>query len=333
MEGQNFKPRRFVSGKHAQTIYNTLFPPKNPLRSSYYSEDILLTVSGNSGDTLWLEHNPPTSGYLKSSVPWNGYYILMIHGMEGSADSSYLVSLASSALEKGYGVVRMNLRNCGKGAGYASSSYYAGQSEDLQDVLDYMYDSLSRNIFVSGFSLSANLVLKFFGESRNHKTAAFSAVSPPLDLAKNCVFIDSLSGRFYRTHFISSFKKKMKDGTIHLTPQIAENVKKVRTFFDLDDLITAPMFGYPSALEYYQANSCIHYISSIRHPGILIHAEDDPVVPIFEWNSISWNKLPNLKVILTKQGGHVGFVSDSTPDVPDGRWLTKILLDYFDSRL
>ncbi|MFB5650448.1 YheT family hydrolase [Leptospira wolffii] len=333
MEGHSFRPRRFVSGKHAQTIYSTLFPPENPLRSTYFSEDILLTLSGDSGETLWLEHNPPTEGYRKSSVPWNGYYILMIHGMEGSADSSYLVSMASAALERGYGVVRMNLRNCGRGAGFSGTSYYAGQSEDLQDVLDYISDSLSRKIFVSGFSLSANLLLKFFGESRNHKASAFSAVSPPLDLAKNCVFIDSLSGRFYRNHFVSSFKKKMKNGTIRLSPKMQEDAQRIRTFFDLDDLITAPMFGYHSAVEYYKANSCIGYIQSIRHPGILIHAEDDPVVPIFEWNSIPWSKLTNLKVILTKKGGHVGFVSDSSPELPDGRWLTKILLDYFDSRI
>ncbi|MGJ4747111.1 YheT family hydrolase [Leptospira sp. SA-E8] len=333
MEASHFRPKRFVSGKHAQTIYSTLFPPENPLRTSYYCEDILLTVSGESGDKLWLEHNPPTSSYRKSSVPSNGTYILMIHGMEGDSESSYLVSLATSALERGYGVIRMNLRNCGRGRGFSRKSYYAGQSEDVQDVLDYIHEYLTKKIFVSGFSLSANLVLKFFGESRNHKSLAFSAVSPPLDLAKNCEFIDSLSGRFYRNHFIGSFKKKIKEGILDLTPLQLENSKKIRTFFDFDDMITAPSFGYPSAMEYYKKNSCIGYIQSITHPGILIHAEDDPVVPLFEWNSINWNKLPNLKTILTKQGGHVGFVTDSKPDLPDGRWLTKILLDYFDSKL
>ncbi|TGJ99353.1 alpha/beta fold hydrolase [Leptospira semungkisensis] len=333
MESSHFRPRRFVSGKHAQTIYNTLFPPENPLRTSYYCEDILLTLSDGSGDAVWLEHNPPVSSYRKSSPPSNGYYILMIHGMEGDSESSYLVSLATSALERGYGIIRMNLRNCGRGRGFSRKSYYAGQSEDVQDVLDYMYESLSRKIFVSGFSLSANLILKFFGESRNHKALAFSAVSPPLDLAKNCVFIDSLAGRFYRNHFITSFKKKMKEGLIDLTQKQIEDSKKVRTFFDFDDMVTAPSFGYPSAMEYYKANSCIGFIPNIRHPGILIHAEDDPVVPLFEWNSIQWEKLPNLKTILTEKGGHVGFVTNSTPELPDGRWLTKILLDYFDSRL
>ncbi|TGJ98669.1 alpha/beta fold hydrolase [Leptospira langatensis] len=333
MESPHFRPKRFVSGKHAQTIYSTLFPPENPLRTSYYHEDILLNVSDGSGDALWLEHNPPLSSYRKSSPPANGHYILMIHGMEGDSESSYLVSLATSALERGYGVIRMNLRNCGRGRGFSKKSYYAGQSEDVQDVLDFMYESLSRKIFVSGFSLSANLILKFFGESRDHKALAFSAVSPPLDLAKNCVFIDSIAGRFYRNHFIGSFKKKIKDGVVKLTPKQIEDSKKVKTFFDFDDMITAPSFGYHSAMEYYKANSCISFIPFIRHPGILIHAEDDPVVPLFEWNSIQWKKLPNLKTILTEKGGHVGFVTKSSPELPDGLWLTKILLDYFDSRL
>ncbi|EQA43235.1 alpha/beta hydrolase family protein [Leptospira broomii serovar Hurstbridge str. 5399] len=333
MEHLPFRPKRFVSGKHAQTIYNTFFPPSNRLRTAYYCEDILLTVSGNSGDTLWLEHNPPIASYKRDSIPWNGTYIVMVHGMEGDSESPYLISLAQSALERGYGTLRMNLRNCGKGRGYAKYSYYAGQSEDLQDVLDFARDSLSAKVFVSGFSLSANLVLKFFGERSDRKALAFSAVSPPLDLAKNCAFIDSLAGRFYREHFLNAFRKKIKEGIVELAPEIRANLGNVKTFFDFDDLITAPTFGYRSALDYYKINSCKNYIRMIRHPGILVHAEDDPVVPIFEWDSIPWENLPNLQVLLTKKGGHVGFLSDRSPAVPDGHWVTKILLDYFDSKL
>ncbi|TGK19213.1 alpha/beta fold hydrolase [Leptospira fluminis] len=333
MDHPPFRPKRFVSGKHAQTIYNTFFPPANRLRTEYFCEDILLTVRDDSRDILWLEHNPPVSTYGKKGPKWNGSYIVMLHGMEGDSESPYLVSLAQGALNRGYGSIRVNLRNCGRGRGFAKHSYYAGQSEDLEDVLDYVRESVCSKVFVSGFSLSANLILKFFGERTDRQARGFSAVSPPFDLAKNCAFIDSARGRFYREHFLNSFRRKIKEGVVQLTPEIGVNLANVRSFFDFDDLITAPTFGYRSALDYYKINSCKDYISSIRHPGILVHAEDDPVVPLFEWDSVPWEKLPHLKVLLTKKGGHVGFVADSSPEVPDGHWVTKILLDYFDSKL
>ncbi|PJZ68397.1 YheT family hydrolase [Leptospira perolatii] len=333
MERPQFRPRKFLFGKHLQTIYSAFFPPVNKLRSKYYCEDILLTLSDSSGDTLWLEHNPPLSTYRNGEKPWNGSYIVMIHGMEGSSESHYLVSLASSALKKGYGTIRVNLRGCGRGKGLSKFTYYAGQTGDVQDILDFVNGSLSTKIFLSGFSLSANLVLKYFGENRTHKALAFSAVSPPLDLSKNCEYIDSLSGRFYRNYFLSSFRKKIKEGVLQLSPQILKDLEKIRTFFDFDDFVTAPMFGYRSALDFYRENSSKDYIPKIKHPGILIHAEDDPVVPPLQWKAIPWSRLPNLSVLLTKKGGHVGFLSEPSPEVPDGRWVTKILLDYFDSKL
>ncbi|AOP34333.1 alpha/beta hydrolase [Leptospira tipperaryensis] len=333
MSSQPFKPKRFLKGKHLQTVYSTFFPPPNHLRTTYYVEDILLQLGDGSGDAVWLEHNPPLQNYSSSAPKWNRTYIVMIHGMEGTSDSSYLVTLAQNALQRGYGCVRMNLRNCGRGQGFSKGTYNIGQTKDVQDVIDFVWEKLSHRIFLSGFSLSASLVLKYLGERRNHKVEAFSSTNPPLDLLKGCEFIDSAEGRFYRDRFVSEFRKKIKSKIIQLPPELEKNAFETKTFFDFDDLVTAPFFGYRGALDYYQDCSSKHYIPLIRHPGIVIHSEDDPVVPPFDWEKIGWENLPHIQTILTPKGGHVGFLTDPTPEIPDGRWLNKIILDYFDSKV
>ncbi|MBM9499397.1 alpha/beta fold hydrolase [Leptospira sp. 201903071] len=333
MSSEPFKPKRFFKGKHLQTVYSTFFPPPNHLRTTYYVEDILLQLSDGSGDAVWLEHNPPLQHYSSPAPKWNGIYIVMIHGMEGTSDSSYLVTLAQNALQRGYGCIRMNLRNCGRGQGFSKGTYNIGQTKDVQDVIDFVWEKLSHRIFLSGFSLSASLVLKYLGERRNHKVEAFSSTNPPLDLLKGCEFIDSAEGRFYRDRFVSEFRKKIKNKIVQLPPELEKNAFETKTFFDFDDLVTAPFFGYRGALDYYQDCSSKHYIPEIRHPGIVIHSEDDPVVPPFDWEKIGWENLPHIRTILTPKGGHVGFLTDPTPEIPDGRWLNKIILDYFDSKV
>ncbi|EMF79833.1 hypothetical protein LEP1GSC188_1809 [Leptospira weilii serovar Topaz str. LT2116] len=173
MSSQSFKPKRFFKSGHLQTVYSTFFPPENRLRSKFYFEDILLQLSDGSGDALWLEHNPPIAHYSSSGPVWNGIYLVMIHGMEGTSDSAYLVSLAQSALLRGYGCVRMNLRNCGRGQGFSKGTYNIGQTKDLQDVIDFVWKNLSHRIFLSGFSLSASLVLKYLGEKEITKWKSF----------------------------------------------------------------------------------------------------------------------------------------------------------------
>ncbi|TGK37464.1 alpha/beta fold hydrolase [Leptospira gomenensis] len=334
MNPQPFRPKRFLKGRHLQTVYSTFFPPPNRLRSDFYVEDILLPVTDGSGDFLWLEHNPPLSQYSRGGAPpWNGVYLVMIHGMEGSSESSYLVSFAEKALLRGYGCVRVNLRNCGKGQGFSRGTYNIGQTKDVQDTIDFIWEKLSHRIALSGFSLSASLILKYLGERRNHKVETFSSVNPPLDLLKGCRFIDSPEGRFYRDRFVAEFRRKIKDKIIQLPPDLERNAFRTKTFFEFDDLVTAPFFGYKDAAEFYEKCSSIRFIPEIRHPGIVIHSEDDPVVPPFDWEKIPWEKLPHIRTILSPKGGHVGFLTDPSPEIPDGRWLNKIILDYFDSKL
>lgn len=325
----NLHPPKFLNNSHVQTIFTTIFPPKNNLKTKYESDVFILKTKDDSGDYLWLDHNPPISKSDKKAVPYNGYYIVLFHGMEGSSDSHYIVSLAESALLEGYGVIRVNQRGCGRGEGLSKKGYNAGITEDVAQIESYVYNNFSKKIILCGFSLSANILLKYFGEKRTIRSKFFSAVSPPLDLKRACEHIDSPSGIFYRKIFLDSFKNKFRKGVLVAPEHIKEQAYKANTMFDFDDMVTAPLFGYKGALDYYKQNSSIHYIHKIKTKGIVIHAMDDPLIPPDTFRSINWKKITSLTPILTETGGHVGFITRKTEEIPDGKWLNFILLRFF----
>ena len=332
-EIKSFTHHRFLKNKHSQTIFSSFFPPKNLLKTEYLYEDIYLEMQDKTDDILCLHHNYPLSKYKKAPIPFNDFYLILIHGMEGSADSHYMVTLGESALKAGYGVIRVNQRGCGAGEGLSSGIYNAGNSEDIDRVVQYVYSTISKNIILCGFSLSANSILKYLGEKRRSKVKYFSAVSPPLDLKKACDHIDSIKGKFYKDFFLYSFKDKLKRNIIRVPLAKKEQALTAESMFDFDDYLTAPMYGYRGALDYYKDCSSINYIYGVSQDGIIIHAGDDPLIPEESFKSVDWNRLPNLLPILTEGGGHVGFLTKKTNDIPDGRWLNHALLQYFAEKI
>jgi predicted alpha/beta-fold hydrolase len=237
----NLHPPKFLNNSHIQTIFTTIFPPANNLKTKYDSDVLILKTKDESGDFLWLDHNPPLSKSNKKAIPWNGYYMVLFHGMEGTADSHYIVTLAEAALLQGYGVIRVNQRGCGRGEGLSKKGYNAGKTDDVALIENYVYNNFTKKIILCGFSLSANILLKYFGEKRTIRSKFFSAVSPPLDLKRACEHIDSQAGIFYRKIFLDSFKDKFKRGVLTASTSIKEHAFKAKTMFDFDDMVTAPL--------------------------------------------------------------------------------------------
>ena len=50
----NLHPPKFLNNNHVQTIFTTIFPPKNHLKTKYDSDVLILKTKDGSGDFLWL---------------------------------------------------------------------------------------------------------------------------------------------------------------------------------------------------------------------------------------------------------------------------------------
>jgi len=242
--------------------------------------------------------------------------IVIVHGLEGSSDSRYVVGTAEKAWVAGFNVVRMNQRNCGGTEALAPTLYNSGLSADYRAVARELAerDGL-REIFLSGFSMGGNLVLKASGEIGREAAppAAFAgvaAVCPSLDLAACVDAIHEPRNAFYERYFVRNLVRRYRR-KVELFPQhfALNGVERMRTIREFDDVITAPYCGYGNAVNYYDRASAKHVLAFIRVPALVITAQDDPMVPHASVCRAELLGNPRITLLDPAHGGHCAFIS------------------------
>jgi predicted alpha/beta-fold hydrolase len=244
------------------------------------------------------------------------------------------VGLANKAFFAGMNVIRMNVRNCGGTEKLAATLYHSGMSDDIDRVIRFFLerDGLPM-IFLAGFSMGGNQVLKLLGEwssSAPKQVIAAAAISPAMDLGPSADAIHSLQNRLYEWRFLTSLRGRMKR-KVALFP---ENFKVERWWWksirDFDDALTAPHFGFSSAEDYYTQASSSRVVDHVRVPTLIIHAADDPFIRI---RTETYGKLranPAIKFVEVEHGGHCGFLGERRmgAEVYDGRWSERQIVRF-----
>jgi predicted alpha/beta-fold hydrolase len=237
--------------------------------------------------------------------------LLLVHGLEGSADSNYMRWMAAAALAAGFDVVRLNVRNCGGTEALAPTLYHSGLTADLRAVVEQFAD---RRLCVVGFSMGGNQALKLAGEwgarPPSH-VAAVCSLSAPIDLAACARRLGEPRNRIYEWHFLRGLAARLRRKAGLLPGRFAtEPLGRVRSIIDFDHYVTAPAFGYRDAFDYYTQCSAQRFLAEIRVPALLIQAQDDPFIP-FESCRVPPN--PALSLLAPRFGGHVSFLSRPAP--------------------
>lgn len=243
--------------------------------------------------------------------------MILVHGLEGSSSSIYMLGTAHKAYQAGFNVVRLNMRNCGGTEHLTPTLYHSGMSADLYAVAQQLIevDKLTSLFFV-GFSLGGNLALKFFGEHGARlpkELRGVAAVSPSLDLSSCSDRISERSNWVYQRRFLRSFARRMRHKA-KLYPDIyrTNELRRIRTIRDFDEHYTAVHGGFSSAADYYQQASALPLIKHIQQPTLIIHAQDDPFIPLEAFLHPSITENPHVALLLTSRGGHVGFVANNS---------------------
>ena len=258
--------------------------------------------------------------------------VVIWHGMEGSANSVYMIATADKAFRAGFNVVRVNYRNCGGTEHLTPTLYHGGLSDDLRVVVKQLIedDGLKR-IFILGFSLGGNMVLKLLGEYGEHAPSEIIAacvVSPSVDLGASADLISSRRNWIYHKQFMHSLrkrirlKKKLFPDVYDLSP-----LPSIRNLREFDDAFTSVAAGFLNAEDYYYRASSIRVIANIRIPTLIIHAEDDPFIPFEPLRNTVFAENPYLMMVATERGGHVAFVSSRTDE--DRFWAENRAVEYF----
>lgn len=240
--------------------------------------------------------------------------LLLIHGLEGSSESRYMLGIAEKGFASGFNVLRMNQRNCGGTEHLTPTLYNAGLSGDYRAVL---VELIERNglseIFFAGYSMGGNLVLKMAGELGPHvprELRGICAVCPGLDPAASSDAIAQPRNFLYERHFLSSYRRRLRRKA-KLFPErySTDDVARCRTLREWDEAITAPATGYLDAADYYYRTSALRVVAGIRVPTLIITAQDDPIVPFASFCNPGILDNRFIKLIATEYGGHCGFIS------------------------
>jgi predicted alpha/beta-fold hydrolase len=254
-------------------------------------------------------------------------HMILVHGLEGSSAAGYARSLAQAALEAGCAVHRFNMRSCG-GTEHLSGGtlYHSGQTADLLAVVRQL--PRTAPIFLTGFSLGGNVVLKLageLGESASNLIAGVMAVSTPIDLAACVRQLDKPSNLIYARRFVSRLKERVRVKESHTAGVFdLSGLDQVRNIYDFDDRFTARAFGFGTADRYYATQSSNQYLDRIRVPTLVVQAKDDPLIPFAVYDHAAFADNPSLRLLAVEHGGHLGFISKTKPRF----WLDQVLVNW-----
>lgn len=318
-----FYPFPFARSGYLQTIYGSYWPILKPSRP-----DCFRHVRLKDGDVLVLAENRPKAWKPGSRI------MLLVHGLTGDYQSTYMQRMCRRLYKKGYMVLRLNLRHCGPGRGLARRTYHAGVSDDTREVIEW----IARVYPVSpvtqiGFSLGGNITLKMAGEDGSRPSGNLDsvvAVSPPVDLEASSARLSLPENRLFERSFVQAM---MSD--IRLMQEMWPDLERVSlpekpSVRGFEEMFAVSRAGFASASDYYAKCSSLPYIPEIKLPTLILSSADDPVV-----DGAALARVPhtnNVDVILTERGGHVGFLGWGTT-WDEVRWSDQVVARWLEDTM
>ena len=261
----------------------------------------------------------------------NALTVIIVHGLEGSSESPYMLGIAAKGTAAGMNVVRMNQRNCGGTDALSATLYHSGRSQDIAAVAQNLLqqDHISR-FALAGFSMGGNLVLKLAGEWEKEGPRQFRAVvavCPSMNLAASADALHLAGNRVYEYYFMWQLRRRLKMKA-RLFPKTFDTarLRGVTTLRDFDDKITAYYCGFGGASDYYERSAAANVVERIAVPTLILHAANDPFIRILPETRQKILANPNISFVETEDGGHCSFLAK--PDGDDGRWAERSVVDF-----
>ena len=316
---RKFVPRRGFRGGHVQTLASFFLPRRITLLTT---------------EKRLIEVEPGVQ--VLCNCHWqkdrqNALTVIIVHGLEGSSESQYMLGIAAKGTAVGMNVVRMNQRNCGGTDALSPTLYHSGRSQDIAAVARNLIheDRISRFGLV-GFSMGGNLVLKLAGEWGTQappQLRAVAAVCPSMNLAASADALHLVGNRLYEYYFMWQLRRRLRVKA-RLFPQVFDTARMrgVTSLRDFDDKVTAHYCGFEGASDYYERSAAANVIDGIAVPTLILHAANDPFIRILPVTRQKILSNPNINFVETEDGGHCSFIAEADGD--DGRWAERQVVEF-----
>lgn len=310
---ESFRPPRWLRNPHVQSILPSL-PTRRwwiqrrtaPLIRA--SEELLLDCG--EGVRLQCFHASPA----RNGGAAGERLVVLLHGWEGSADSLYIVSLASRLLARGFEVVRLNLRDHGDTHHLNRELFHSCRLPEVVGAVRCIQARFpGLPLHLVGFSLGGNFMLRVAAQAGEAglDIAKVVAVSPVLEPSETLVALET-GFPVYHAYFVRKWTRSL------LKKQAAwSGIYDFADLVRLADLrrMTAELVRrfteFPSLEDYLHGYSITcGRLARLEVPSRIITALDDPIIPAKDLAKLA--RPPALSVTLTRLGGHCGFLHDLT---------------------
>lgn len=317
---REFAPAALLRNPHLMTIVPGYWP-RRTLLAGIPTESRLFTTAPHT-QLLGFCHWQPDRTACQTLV--------LVHGLEGSSESHYMQGIASKAYRTGMNVIRMNQRTCGGTEHLTPTLYNSGLSQDYRSIVRELadLDRLNR-IWLVGYSMGGNLVLKAAGESGSSETALAGviAVCPNIDPTQCAQALEEPRNWLYHYHFLTRLKARMKrKAALFPDRWNLTGLDRIRVISEFDDRYTAPDGGYASGPDYYDRAGARHVLEKIAVPTIIITAQDDPFIPYSMFSLAAITRNPHIRLAAPHYGGHCGFVQRYRQD-EDRFWVENRIIE------
>lgn len=326
-----FDPPRWLRSPHVQTMISAVplyAPPRSHVRRGSALDEEELRIPVEDG------------GFLHARAWWRpgrAPAVIVLHGIAGSKESLCCVRAAVALERRGYHTIRLDMRAAGDSVVDAPSMYHGGLTTDLDRTIRHVVkDPRVANLLVLGYSGGGSIALKLAGEwgaDVPRGVSAVASISAPRDYVSVARRMDMLRSLPYRHHVLGGLVDRARAFAARhpsRAPYRPEELDRIKRFRAYDDLVVVPMHGFDSVDHYYREASSGPYLPKIALPSLVVHAEDDPMVPLPGVEPWVRGASKEVSFAFSKRGGHLGWIGG----VDEASWITswsmKTVLDFFE---
>lgn len=301
----DFAPSGLIANPHLQSVLVS-----SPFRRALLrrrgsvleeaSQDLVLDCG--DGVRLHSWHSP-------QAVSSRGLAVL-IHGWEGSGESSYLISAATRMHAEGWDVVRLHLRDHGPSHHLNEDIFHSCRIREVVGAMARLAQLFpARPLCLGGYSLGGNFALRVAARAAaaGIPLTRVMAVCPVLDPASTLDAMES-GPRFYERYFMAKWRRSLEIKA-RLFPERYDfgNLRRFRGLRDMTDILVRQYTEFPTLQSYLDGYSVVgDVLAEISVPTLLVSAADDPVIPARDLPRLASPAV--LQVVATTRGGHCGFL-------------------------